>query len=190
MDKVKVGSFCKMGGQYIIFSEYAATNDAYGTFFKDTEVYENDWGAPCYAEEACFDDLAVTDCYWTHASLLSRCAYNERLCDAMFAELAWQCPDTWLDQLDEDDYAQFWSWLKVGCKAFIWLDEWRADSLYEVTKIEDSPENYSQDTGVWLCKSDKGDFGEREEVRVRLWELAETDVFRQLQQGKGIFYNK
>lgn len=68
MQKVKVGSARKINGQYVITSEYADIGGNYGTFFKDSEAYENDWDAPCYSEEACFDDAATTDRYWTHVS--------------------------------------------------------------------------------------------------------------------------
>ena len=189
MSKIKIGSARKVNGQYIITPEYADTNDTYGTFFKDSEAYENDWDAPCYAEEACFDDSPTTDRYWTHASLLLECGYNEKLCDVMFAELAWQCPDTWLNELDEYDYADFWSWLKVGCKAFWWTDEWWNADFYEVIRIEDSQENYNPDTIVWLRRPDADNSGELEEIEARLWDLAETDISRQLQQKKERYYH-
>lgn len=144
MQKVKIGSVHTANGQYIITPEYANIGDLYGTFFKDSEAYEKDWDAPCYAEEACFDDSTTTDRYWTHTSLLLECGYNEKLCNAMFSELAWQCPDTWLNELDEEDYSYYWSWLKVGCKAFWWLDEWWDADFYEVVRIGDAPEDYTQ----------------------------------------------
>lgn len=189
MQKVKVGSARKVGGQYVIAPEYADLNGTYGTFFKDSEVYENDWGAPCYSEEACFDESETTDCYWTHTSLLCECGYNEKLCDTIFSELAWQCPNTLLDELDEDDYAYFWSWLKVGCKAFWWLNEWWDADFYEVVRIEDTPEDYNPDTVVWLRKPDEENPGEFEEIKARLWDLAETDISRQLQQKKEKYYH-
>ena len=68
MQKVKIGSVRKVNGQYVITPEYTATNDTCGIFFKDSEAYENDWDAPCYSEEACFDDVTTTDRYWTHIS--------------------------------------------------------------------------------------------------------------------------
>ena len=163
MQKIKIGSARKVNGQYIITPEYADIESTYGTFFKDSEAYENDWDAPCYAEEACFDDSPMTDRYWTHASLLLECGYNEKLCDVMFAELAWQCPDTWLNELDEEDYAQFWSWLKVGSQAFWWLNEWWDYGFYEVIRIEDCLEDYNPDTVVWLRRADPdcpGEYGE------------------------------
>lgn len=160
-----------------------------GTFFKDSEAYENDWDAPCYSEEACFDDAATTDRYWTHVSLLLECGYNEKLCNAMFSELAWQCPDTWLNELDEEDYSYYWSWLKVGCKAFWWLDEWWDADFYEVVRIGDAPEDYNPDTTVWLRKPDEENPGKYEEIEARLWELAEIDISRQLQKKKEEYYH-
>lgn len=189
MSKIKIGSARKVNGQYIITPEYAEIDGSFGTFFKDEEAYENDWFAPCYSEEACFDDESTTSCYYSHASLLYECGYNEKLCDAAFAELAWQCPDTLLNELESESYAEFWSWLKVGCKAFWWADEWWNADFYEVIRIEDSQENYGPDTVVWLRRPDADNPGEFEEIEARLWNLAETDISRQLQQMKERYYH-
>lgn len=107
----------------------------------------------------------------------------------MFSELAWQCPDTWLNELDEEDYSYYWSWLKVGCKAFWWLDEWWDADFYEVVRIGDAPEDYNPDTTVWLRKPDEENPGKYEEIEARLWELAETDISRQLQKKKEEYYH-
>ena len=186
----KVGSVRREKGIYIITPEYAKTPGGnFGTFFKDAEAYEKDWDAPCYSEEACFDGADATESYFTHAMLLEECGYNERLCDAMFHEISWQCPDTWLNELESEDYAQFWSWLKVGCKAFWWLNEWWDADYYEVIRIEDAPEDYNPDTVVWLRRRDPEHLCEYEKIEARLWDLAETDISHQLQRKKERYYH-
>lgn len=185
----KVGHCHRENGQYIITSEYVAINGTEGAFFKDGEAYENNWDAPCYAEEAAFDDLEATEEYWTHLSLLEACGYNEKLCDVMFQELSWQCPDTWLNELENEDYAYFWSWMKPGVKAFY---NWNGvcEDIYpcKIIRIDEDPQDWYAKTSVWILIENPDMPGSDEEVEVCLWDLMENNVYHKYLKKQTEYY--
>lgn len=185
MSRSKIGKVRRENGRYIVAPDYDGCGGAY---FKDKEAYENDWDAPCYAPEATFDYCEESDEYETHNSLLESCGYNEKLCDCLFSSLEWQCPDTWLTELDEEDYAFFWGWLKVGCKAYLNTDEAWEQGFYEVARINDAQEDYEAGTIVWLRRPDKNELSKFEHIPVCLWELSETDIKCQITQKKDNYY--
>lgn len=173
-----IGSIRYEHGTFYIKPDYGSCDGLnQGRFFKDELAYKNNWNAPCYVPERYFDDEdEVSDSFFTHRSLLEECGYNKELCDAMFSALSWQSPEVWLEELESEDYANFWSWLKVGCEAYWGLNEWWNAGFYEVIRIEDDPENWNPDTIVWLRKEDDDNPGEYDEIEARLCDLAETDV--------------
>lgn len=190
MSRKIIGKIRRENGLYIISPEFSLSSDghSYGTYFKDMEAYEKDWGAPCYAPEINFDYCEETDEYETHNSLLKSCGYNEELCDCMFNELQWQSPETWLSELNEESYSFFWGWLKVGVKAFLWQDtQWQSD-FYEVVKIGDKQECYNANTVVWISRKKENNH-EVENLSVTLWQLAKTDISRKIAVKKSNYYH-
>ena len=189
MNKVKIGSARLVGGEYIITSEYANINGTEGAFFKDEEAYENNWDAPCYAEEAFFDDSETTEEYWTHLSLLEACSYNEKLCDTMFKELSWQCPDTWLNELESEDYAYFWNWMKPGVKAFY---NWNGvcEDVYpcKIVRIDEDPQDWYAKTSVWILMENPDMPGSDEEAEVCLWDLMGNNVYHKYLKKQTGYY--
>ncbi len=189
MSKVKIGSARLVGGEYIITSEYANINGSEGKFFKDEEAYENNWDAPCYAEEAFFDDSETTEEYWTHLSLLEACGYNEKLCDTMFKELSWQCPDTWLNELESEDYAYFWNWMKPGVKAFY---NWNGvcEDVYpcKIVRIDEDPQDWYAKTSVWILMENPDMPGSDEEAEVCLWDLMGNNVYHKYLKKQTGYY--
>lgn len=148
-----------------------------GKCFKDEGAYKANMKAPCYAPESAFDDEEeIKDNFYTHKDLLEECGYNEELCDAMFSSLSWQSPDVWTNELDSDDFAQFWDWLEVGKKAYWWISDWWEPGFYEVEFIESPKEEWSYDTMVILRREDEESPGEYETIDARLWDLAKTDI--------------
>jgi len=177
-DNVMIGSIRYEHGIFYIKAGWGSADGLnQGTFFKDELAYKNNMDAPCYVPECYFDDEdEVSDSFHTHRSLLEVCGYNEELCNAMFYALSWQSPEVWLDELESEDYAQFWNWLKVGSKAFWGLNEWWDAGFYEVVRIEDESEDWNPDTIVWLRREDEENPGEYEEIEARLWDLAKTNI--------------
>lgn len=191
MDKIKIGSARKVNGEYVITPEYASINGGYGSFFKDEEAYENNWDAPCYAEEALFDDSETAEEFWTHLSLLEACGYNEELCDVMFQELSWQCPDTWLNELECEDYAQFWKWMKPGCKAFYnWNGEYEDIYPCKIVRIADDFEDWNAQTPVWILVENPDMPGNDTEEETCLWNLMEHNIYRKYLKKQTEYYKR
>lgn len=177
-DNVMIGSIRYEHGTFYIKAEYGSADGLnQGTFFKDELAYKNNLDAPCYVPECGFDDEdEISEGYYTHRMLLEECGYNEELCDAMFAALGWQSPSTWLDELESEDYAQFWNWLKIGGKAFWGLNEWWDADFYEVINIDDEPKDWTPDTIVTLRRKDPDNESFDEIIEARLWDLAKTNI--------------
>lgn len=182
----KIGYARRKNGVYIITPDNCTESG--GCCFKDEEAYLKDWNAPCYSEEANFDDSKTTEKYWTHKQLLEEYGYNEKLCDAMFHALRWQCPDTWYHELDCEDFAYFYDWLKVGRKAFWWCSDWWEPDFYEVVRIEDEQDEYNTETVVWLRRESPDEPGSYEEIETTLYYLSETDISRRMFDKETAFY--
>lgn len=174
-DNAIIGSIRYEHGIFYIKAGYGSCDGLNeGCFFKDELAYKNNMDAPCYVPECYFDDEEeVSDSFYTHRSILEICGYNEELCNAMFYALSWQSPEVWLDELESEDYAQFWNWLHEGKQAFLWADcyEW-SPGFYDVVQIEDEPDEWSADTEVVIRRECSFDCTKDEELTVRLWELA------------------
>lgn len=160
-----------------------------GVYFKDEENFERYPDAPCYVPEAVFQDekytteneqvpagCVVTDEYETYKTLLEKSCYNERICKAMFDALEWQCPETWLNELDNEDIAYFYDFVKVGSKVFWNKPPFKQIPLgfYEIVKIKEKSENWTWNTSIWLRAKDVD--GEEITVEAYLCELSQTDI--------------
>lgn len=181
-DKVMIGSIRYEHGSFYIKAGYGSCDGLnQGMFFKDELAYENNMNAPCYAPECYFDDEdEICDSFYTHRSFLQLCSYNEELCDACFAAMSWQTPETWLNELEAEDYAHFWRWLLEGKQAYLWVDyyEW-LPGFYDVIQIEDEPDEWSSNTEVILRRECPFDCTKDEELTVQLWELSKNKIKKQ-----------
>lgn len=178
-DNAMIGSIRYEHGVFYIKPDYGSCDGInQGYFFKDELAYKNNMDAPCYVPECYFDDAdEISDDFITHRSLLEMCGYNEKLCDACFDALSWQNPEIWLDELESEDYAHFWSWLREGKQAYLWVDcyEWAPD-FYDVLQIEDEIDKWSAETKVYIRRECPFDCTKDEELTVRLWELTKNKI--------------
>lgn len=181
-DNDMVGSIRYEHGIFYIKADWGSADGLnQGTFFKDELAYKNNMDVPCYVPECNFDDEEeVCDSFYTHRSLLEVCGYNEELCDAMFFALGWQTPEVWLEELESEDYAQFWNWLHEGGQAYLWVDcyEW-SPGFYDVIQIEDESNEWSADTEVIIRRECPYDCTKDEERVVNLWELTKNKINKQ-----------
>lgn len=158
-------------------------------YFKDGENFERHPNAPCYVSEAVFQDekhitqneqvsavCIITNEYETYKTLLEKSCYNEQICRAMFDALEWQCPETWLNELDNEDIVYFYNFVKVGNKVFWNMPPFKQIPLgfYEIVKIKEKPEDWTWNTSVWLRAKDVD--GEEITVEAYLRELSQTDI--------------
>jgi len=158
-------------------------------YFKDEENFVKHPNEPCYVPEGVFQDekniienkqvsavCIVTDEYETYKTLLEKSHYNEQICRAMFDNLEWQHPDTWLNEWDEEDIAYFYDFVKVGNKVFWNEQPFKQIPLgfYEVVEIKDEPENWTWNTSVMLRVKDVN--GEEIIIEALLCELSQTDI--------------
>lgn len=171
----QVGSYIQLDkNTYRITCGYGENGAVY---FKDGKNFERYPDAPCYLQEAVFENESIViNEYETYKTLLEKCNYNEQLCKAMFDNLNWQSPETWLNELDEEDLAYFYDFVKVGNKVFWNEQPWRTIPLgfYEVKEIKDKPENWTWDTSVILKVKDCN--GEQWDVEAHLNELSQTNI--------------
>lgn len=100
----------------------------FGYIYKNEEAYIKDWDAICYIPEACFDevepdedDFAVVSGGYSHNDLLSMCCGNREWCDYLFSQLKWACPETYLNEWDDEEIADFYRFIKPGAKVW-WND--------------------------------------------------------------------
>jgi hypothetical protein len=91
----------------VIHAGYSAN----GAVFKSEEAYLHYPDEICYVPEYGFPENtgpykgAVEDVEgYTHHDLLKLCDGDEKLCDAMFSLLDWQFPETWLNEIEDDEY--------------------------------------------------------------------------------------
>lgn len=180
----KVGSYTQLKDKdYQFVGGYGESGAIY---FKDEENFIKHPNEPCYAPEAVFDneESVVTEEYETYKTLLEKCFYNEKICQAMFYDIEWQHPDTWLNEWDEEDIAYFYDFVKVGNKVFWNEQPWRTIPLgfYEVIEIKDKPENWTWNTSVILKVRDCN--GEMWNIEAHLCELSQTDIKLKLDKLK------
>lgn len=164
-------------GDYCFSGEYGEDDSL---LFKDEESFEKFWNKPCYVPSVEFSDngskYVITDEYETHKTLLEKCNYNEKMCRCMFERLNWQSPETWLSELDEEDYSYFYDFVKAGNKVFLHEQPFaRVPMQYgKVNRILHGPEGLTLDTKVYLDVQDI--LGETWTIETYLHELSETDI--------------
>lgn len=194
-DYVKIGNCVRKCGEYLVSCEYNADGLSFGTYFKDEEAYEKNWNAPCYTAEASFDHCDAVDDYYTHKQLLELCNYNEEICDVMFQELNWMCPETWLHEFEPEDFAPMYQWLKVGSSVFYLgnasFDANRAEpenypqiGWYKITQIFDAPEAYSPETEVFVESTDGS-----VRMKVRAANLCKDDIYQKIRDKEAEYYH-
>lgn len=147
---LKIGESKIVDGQVCIKPGYYDNGITDGHVFKDTEAYEKDWDAVCYVPELgygdpdflefCVDEagepidtleddgLPDADGFYhyfigyTHNDLLDMCHGNRAWCDCLFYNtLDWAFPDTYLGRMDDEDIADFYSFIKPGAQVW-WND--------------------------------------------------------------------
>lgn len=183
----KVGGCIQWEGEAYQF--VGGYGDSGAVYFKDEENFIKHPDEPCYVPEAVFQDekyitqnkqvaavCIVTEEYETYRTLLEKSRYNEQLCRAMFDNLKWQCPETWLNELDNEDIVYFYDFVKVGNKVFWNEQPFKQIPLgfYEIVEIKDRPENWTWVTSVLLKTKDVS--GEEIVVEAHLCELSQTDI--------------
>lgn len=183
----KVGGCIQWEGEAYQF--VGGYGDSGAVYFKDEENFIKHPDEPCYVPEAVFQDekyitqnkqvaavCIVTEEYETYRTLLEKSRYNEQLCRAMFDNLKWQCPEIWLNELDNEDIVYFYDFVKVGNKVFWNEQPFKQIPLgfYEIVEIKDRPENWTWVTSVLLKTKDVS--GEEIVVEAHLCELSQTDI--------------
>ena len=113
----------------------------FGYIYKNEEAYIKDWDAICYIPEACFDevgpdedDFAVVSGGYSHNDLLSMCCGNREWCDYLFSQLKWACPETYLNEWDDEEIADFYRFIKPGAK--VWWNDPAGETSGEYTVFE------------------------------------------------------
>lgn len=125
---LKVGEL-KVVGEEILIKPGSYDNGLdFGNIFKDEEAYEKDWDAVCYVPEYAFDDMepdneGFYDVYgYSHNDLLVLCNNNSEMCDWLFHDkLIWAYPETYMNELDNEDLAYFYRFITPGAKVW-WND--------------------------------------------------------------------
>ena len=121
---IKIGELKVVNGETFVKPDYFDDGLTSGNIFKDEEAYEKDWGAICYVPEATFiGEKSDSDGFYnitgiTHNELLDSCHGNREWCDALFSQLKWACPETYLDELNEEDVSYYYRFIKPG--ATVW----------------------------------------------------------------------
>lgn len=178
----KVGDVLKLSknsmfGEYCFRGEPAVNGRL---IFKDEESFTKRWDEPCYIPASVFEDggtqYTMTDKYETHKTLLEKCNYNERMCQCMFERIDCWHPEEWLDDLDEDDYAYFYDFVKVGNDVFLNEPPFKSIPMQygNVVAISTTPDNWTFDTSIDLKVRDV--IGEVWTIEAYLHEVSETDI--------------
>lgn len=134
---LKVGEVKIIDGHTFVKPGYIDDGFAFGDIFKDEEVYNKDWGAVCYVPEQGFDndEKDADDFYYvtgyTHNELLDLCGGNRELCDYLFEKLMWACPETYLNELDDEDISYYYRFIKPGAK--VWWNDPEGETSGEYT---------------------------------------------------------
>ena len=125
---LKVGENKIVEGEIYIRPDYYDNGLDQGIIFKDAEAYEKYWDAICYVPE-----YGVSDCEpdengfyhefdgYTHNDLLDKCNGNRELCDYLFSNLSWTYPDTYMNEIDDENISYFYRFIKPGAKVW-WND--------------------------------------------------------------------
>ncbi len=141
MDKhnyIKIGQSKTIDDQTLIKPDYYDDGLAFGNIFKDEEAYKNDWDAICYVPEHAFDDIEPDEdgfyevTGYSHNDLLNLFAGNRELCDWMFHDkLVWAFPETYFDELSDEDIAHFYRFITPGAK--VWWNDPAGETTGEYT---------------------------------------------------------
>lgn len=183
----KIGDYLEMDdnsvlGKYCFCGEHIENGCL---MFKDEKNFTKHWDKPCYVPSSGFKNdniYAFTDCYETYKTLLEKCLYNETMCRCAFERLCGQSVETWFDEIDAEDCAYFYDFVKVGSTVFWNVQPWKNVPLQygKVKKIKDKPSHWTLDTKIFIEVRDF--LGEEIVVKSRLRELSKTDI--QIQMRK------
>jgi hypothetical protein len=125
--KVSCGELKIVDGAYRFAPGYFDNGLAFGNIYKDVDAYEKDWDAVCYIPEHDFDDVKPDEDGffaiegYTHNDLLDLCFGNREWCDYLFHRLEWACPETYINEFEDEDIGYFYRFLKKGAKVW-WND--------------------------------------------------------------------
>lgn len=148
---LKIGELKIIDGEAFVKPDYYDDSLTAGNIFKDAEAYDKDWDAICYVPEygvSRFEDdedgyYSDFDGY-THNDLLRMRNGNRELCDNLFFKLLWAYPSTYLNEMDDEDIAYFYRFIKPGAK--VWWNDPAGETSGEYT--------------VWGCPFEFDDHGE------------------------------
>lgn len=141
-DYIKIGESKILDGQVVIKPDYYDDGLAFGNIFKDEEIYQNNWGAVCFVPEYAFEDVEPDEdgfykvTGYSHNDLFNLCAGNRELCDWIFHDkLVWAFPETYLNELSDEDMAYFYRFITPGAKVW-WNDPaGKTSGKYTVLKV-------------------------------------------------------
>lgn len=125
---LKVGESKVVAGQVLFKPDQYDDGLDFGNIFKDEEAYENNWDATCYVPEHAFYDIEPDDedfyevTGYSHNDLLALCNGNREMCDWLFHDkLIWAYPETYMNELDDEDLAYFYRFITPGAQVW-WND--------------------------------------------------------------------
>ena len=125
---LKIGKSKVVDGQVLFKPDCYDNGLSFGNIFKDEEAYDNDWSATCFVPEYAFDGVDADDegfyevAGYSHNDLLAICNGNREMCDWLFHDkLIWAYPETYMDELDDEDLAFFYRFIVPGAKVW-WND--------------------------------------------------------------------
>lgn len=134
----KIGESKVVDGEVMIKPDYYDDGLSFGNIFKDAETYEKDWDAVCYVPEHAFDDMepdneGFYEVYgYSHNDLLRLCNGNREMCDWLFHDkLIWAYPETYMDEMDDEDLAYFYRFITPGAK--VWWNDPAGETSGEYT---------------------------------------------------------
>ena len=142
------------GGDWLVYP--GATDQ--GFIYKDALAFQQKTGGICYIPEHGFDDAQVQEggyllstCEgYTYQEFLEACGGNERVAEHVFANMDWQSPGTYYDEMTLEEVAETMS--GVSFEDHVILDFCGTDGwdrpVYQVIRDYDCGEEYIKDVSL------------------------------------------